>query len=258
MHSSIYRGRIRHRRFSKCRHEFTYPLFLMYLDLEELPELFQGRWCWSIERRTLARFCRADHLGDPVIPLADCVRQLVWERTGRRLQGPIRLLTHLRYFGYCFNPVSFYYCFDAQGKSVECVVAEVNNTPWGDRHCYVLDQPTTSPAGETTRYHSRKSMHVSPFMPMDLDYEWRLSAPHKRLAVFMSLVRDQTGTGEMGAKVFDASLLLESVPISTRSLAITLLRYPLMTVQVIAAIHWQAFRLWLKGVSVYPHPANLK
>jgi DUF1365 family protein len=235
MHSAIYRGWLRHRRHAPRAHAFDYPLFMAYLDLEELDQVFRGRWLWSTRRPALARFAREDHLGDPAAPLHEAVRELVAERTGRRLRGPVRLLTHLRYLGYVFNPVSFYYCYDAAGERVECVVAEVNNTPWGERHCYVIQPHDSTP----------KAMHVSPFMPMDLHYRWRLSPPGQRLAVHMALHKD-------GARLFDATLSLEKQPFSNR----VLLVHPLMTLQVIAAIHWQALRLWLKGVPFHPHPAK--
>jgi DUF1365 family protein len=239
MYSAIYQGWLKHRRFAPRAHAFRYPLFLAYLDLAELEHVFRGRWLWSTHRRTVARFCRADHLGDPGVSLDDAVRSLVLAETGKRPEGRIALLTHLRYFGYCFNPVSFYYCFD-RTERVETVVAEVNNTPWGERHCYVL-------SGPSLRFRTGKAMHVSPFMPMDVRYEWRFTEPGEHLVVGMALER-------CGNKIFDATLALQRKPISNH----VLVRYPLMTVQVIAAIHWQALRLWLKGVPLHDHPAKLR
>lgn len=242
MHSAIYRGWLRHRRFAPRPHAFRYPLFLMYLDLAELDTVFRGRWLWSTRRRTLARFCREDHLGDARMPLDQAVRDLVEQHTGRRPAGPIRLLTHLRYFGYGFNPVSFYYCFD--GERVESIVAEVNNTPWGEQHCYVLNAP-----GPALHYQFDKAFHVSPFLPMEVAYDWRFSPPGRTLDVHMSLRRQ-------GAKLFDATMRLQREPLTGARLAAALLRFPFMTFKVIAAIHWQALRLWLKRVPVHTHPAK--
>jgi len=227
-------------------HAFTYRLFMVYLDLDELDTVFAGRWFWSTTGRAPARFRREDHLGDPARPLADCVRDRVARDTDFRPTGPIRLLTHLRYFGYCFNPVSFYYCWDEAGERVEAIVAEVNNTPWGERCCYVL-RDDGGGTGRHQRFAPAKRMHVSPFMPMDVEYDWRFRAPDERLTVHMENHRG-------GEKVFDATLDLERREISGPALAGALAGHPLMTGKVIAAIHWQALKLWLKGSPVYDHP----
>lgn len=246
-HSAIYEGWVRHRRFRPARHLFGYRLFMMYLDLDELPCLFDRRWLWSARRPNLACFRRADHLGPPSLPLDECVRQLVGDRTGRRPQGPIRLLTHLRYWGYGFNPVSFYFCFDRADRGVETVVGEVNNTPWGEQHCYVLHRGMDRGRAPRKCYRFSKAFHVSPFMGMKQDYTWRFTTPGERLWVRMD-------NRENGDRLFDATLLLRRREIGARSLARVLAQYPLMTVKVIGAIHWQALRLWLKRCPVYPHP----
>lgn len=249
MHSAIFTGTIRHRRLVPRPHRFRYRLFMLYLDLDELPQVFAGSRLFASGRRAIAAFRREDHLGDPRVPLGLAVRDLVEQRTGARPGGPIRLLTHLRYFGYVFNPVSFYYCFDAADRHIEAIVAEVNNTPWGERHCYVLGADAVDDQSARRRYRPAKRMHVSPFMPMDIDYDWRFREPGARLAVHMENFRG-------GRKLFDATLQLERREITPRSLALVLAAFPLMTLKVIAAIHWQALRLWLKRTPVYAHPGK--
>ncbi len=249
MKSAIFRGRVRHRRMQPSVHEFRYRLFMMYLDLSELESVFENRWLWSTSRFALARFQRKHHLGDANVPLDLTVRDLVEAETGERPQGPIRLLTNLSYFGYCFNPVSFYYCFDADDRELETIVAEVNNTPWGERFCYVLSEAMNQGKATHKRYTPVKQMHVSPFMPMDVDYDWRFSSPRETLAVHLENTRQ-------GRKIFDATLELQRTEISGRALAEVLLLYPFMTLKVIFAIHWQALRLWLKRVPIYDHPAK--
>lgn len=238
---------MRHRRFGPVSHSFSYSLFLMYLDLDELPTLFDGRWLWSARRSAVARFRREDHLGDAGIPLDQAVRDLVERRTGQRPRGPIGLLTHLRYFGYVFNPVSFYYCFEAGRERVETIVAEINNTPWGEQHCYVLGPGLNQGQGERKRYRFRKDFHISPFMDMDLDYDWRFSAPGAALTTHME-------NYERGVKLFDVTMRLQRRPVTGPALAGVLLRYPLMTARVIAAIYTQAALLKLKGAPFFAHP----
>lgn len=247
MKSCIYEGQVRHRRFAPVEHSFTYSLFMMYLDLSELDQVFRGRWLWSAERFALAWFRRDDHLGDATEPLDVSVRELVYRETGTRPSGSICLLTHLRYFGYGFNPVSFYYCFDQSGTRVEHIVAEVNNTPWGEQHCYVLSACNNLGDSQRQQYRFGKAFHVSPFMPMDLGYDWRFVVPGPALGVHMGNTKD-------GRKLFDATLTLQRREISAASLAGVLGGYPLMTVKVIAAIYWQALRLRIKRVPIHAHP----
>jgi len=247
MKSCIFEGRVSHRRRSPIVHEFEYRLFMVYLDLSELDRVFRGRWLWSSERAALARFRRRDHLGDPTEPLEESVRDLVEKETGQRPGGPIRLLTQLSYLGYGFNPVSFYYCFDAKDDTVETIVTEVNNTPWGEQHVYVLSQRSNEGTRALKRFRLGKEFHVSPFMEMSLDYDWRFTEPAQRLAVHMENRKD-------GEKFFDATLRLERSEINGYSLARVLLIYPAITMRIVIGIYWQALRLWMKRCPVYDHP----
>ena len=249
MESCIYEGRVKHTRTRPARHQFSYRLFLMYLDLEELETLFVKRWFWSTSRPALARFRRGDHLGPDSQPLAEAVRDQVEQETGSRPGGVIRLLTNMAYFGYCFNPVSFYYCFGSDGETVEYIVSEVSNTPWGERDTYVMDCRTAAKFESSWRFRPKKKMHVSPFMPMEVEYDWVLSEPTDQLSVFMANSTD-------GVRIFSAGMNLNRTPISSWSLTSVLLKFPLQTFKIILAIYWEALRLWVKRCPFYSHPGN--
>jgi uncharacterized protein len=239
--SAIYEGAIRHRRFAVRPHEFSHRLALAYIDLGELDGLLGGRLLAS--RPGLVRFRRADYLGDPSIGLPEAVRTQVERRTGKLPTGPIRLLTQLRTFGHCFNPVSFYYCFTPQ-EQLEAVVAEVTSTPWGERHAYVIRRTGEGPVLSAS---FAKELHVSPFMGMDQRYLWRATAPGAALAVHIE-------SHELERRVFDATLTLRRSPLTRGALARITARYPAATLRVLALIYGHALALKLNGVPLHPRP----
>lgn len=245
--SAVYEGWVRHRRYVPHAHTFSYRMAQLYLDLDELDEVFRERWLWSVERRNLAEWRRDDYLGPTDLSLSDAVRLRVRRETGHTPEGPIRMLSHLRYAGYAFNPVTFYYCFHNDGVTLDSIVAEITNTPWGERHAYVLPATSSNRHGRAFHWRFDKQFHVSPFMPMERRYDWRLTNPTSDLRVHMKVCQGS-------ACEFDATLALERLPLDRRTLARVLWRYPLMTAQVIGAIHWQALRLWLKRNPVHEHP----
>jgi DUF1365 family protein len=240
--SCLYEGTIRHRR-SEPRREFNHRLSLAYIDLDELPGLLGGR---LVARRPgPVRFRRRDYLGDPAVPLDRAVRDLVHDRTGVRPAGPIRLLTQLRSFGHCFNPVSFYYCLEPSGERLQALVAEVTNTPWKERHAYVLASEPANPAVLDAQFD--KALHVSPFMGMDHRYRARASMPADTLSVHICSSR-------LGTTVFDATLGLRRRELTRASMAAMTVRYPLATVRVLMLIYARALGLKLAGAPVHPHP----
>jgi uncharacterized protein len=244
--SAVYEGWVRHRRFEPVEHSFRYRLFLMYLDLAELPQALDPYPFWSARRPAPARFRRADFMGDPRRPLDECARDAVEAKTGSRPAGPVRLLAGLRYLGHSFNPVSFYYCFDSAGKRVEAVVADVENIPWGESHAYVLARGERE--GPVLSDELDKALHVSPLMGMDQTYAFRAGEPGERLAVHIE------SRAEAGGKSFDATLSLRRRELSRPLLSGLLARYPAMSLQVVAKIYAQSLRLKLKGARYFPHP----
>ena len=198
---------------------------MMYLDLDELDKLFALSPLWSTSRWRPARFRREDYLGDARVPLKQAVRQRIHEATGEWHDGPIRLLTNLRYFGFIINPISCYYCFDGDEK-LRYVVAEVTNTPWNERTSYVL------PCDPRQRFLRTQFNKPSSFLSLNLETE------------------------KDGEAQVDATMALKRQEISASSLNAILLRHPWMTAKVAAAIYWQALRLWLKRNPFYDHPAS--
>jgi uncharacterized protein len=245
--SGLYVGAIRHRRFEVREHVLRYRLVLAYVDLDELPGLLGGRLVNP--RPGLVRFRRRDYLGDAGTPLATAVRDEVQRQSGRRPDGPIRLLTQLRSWGHCFNPVSFYYCFDPDGARLEHVLAEVTNTPWGERHAYVISRSDLgSRPGAPLTGESKKRLHVSPFMGMDYTYQWQVATPGRQLHVHIENHRG-------GRRTFDATLSMRRQELTAESLGRTARRYPFATLRVLALIYAHAVRLGLKGVPLHSHPS---
>ncbi len=242
--SALYRGALTHERSRAPAHRFRHELYMLYLDLDELPGLARPPF-FGVERPALLSFRRRDYFGSEKEPLKRAVLDRVERELGRRPDGPVRLLTQVRSIGPAFNPVSFYYCFGADGVSLEAVLAEITNTPWGERHAYVVPGE-----GDGARATFRKRFHVSPFLPPEQRYTWHFSAPGPALTVAMSNDAD-------GERSFRATLALRRRELGTGSLAWAALARPFMSARVLFWIYRHALELRVKGAPVYPHPKPL-
>lgn len=248
----LYVGRLRHARRSPRAHVFTYPVFQAFLDIERIPEAMAVSVLTSYNRWNWASFHERDHFGDPSRSLRERVAAEAASAGVSLPDGPIYLLTNLRYLGYCFNPVSFFYCYDGEGR-LRTVLAEVNNTFGETCNYWLTDQqvlpPSADDTGDARRYRTPKVFHVSPFMSLGQEYEWFLTPPGDRLVVHIGVV-------ESGTRMLDATLDLRRRPWSAPFVRRTLARHPWMTAKVVAAIHYEALRLSLKGIHYRPHPGT--
>lgn len=248
--SAIYTGKVRHRRFSPKQHAFEYDVFMMYLDTREIADIFSLSRFWSLTHFAPAQFKRSDfHINknqlaqNPLPSIDESVRNTVASTLGERPSGPIRMLVNLRYWGINMNPLSTYYCFDDSGENLIAILAEVHNTPWDERHAYVL---TGDDFSHKQHVNFPKEFHVSPFNPLEMDYRWHSTTPNETLALHLENWQDNS-------KIMDATMTLVREPITTKSMNRILIRFPWMTVKVVAAIYWQAVKLWWKGVPIFTH-----
>ncbi len=248
MHSAVARGRMQHHRFTPKQHRFSYPLSMLYLDLEEAPQVLAQHPLWSWNRRNLACVLRQDHLRRDEACLSTAVRACIEAFSGTAPMGPISLLTQPRYFGYCINPISIYFVWSQDRSQLEWLLLEVHNTPWDEQQPYVLQLPAQQQGSWSIDFD--KAMHVSPFMNMDMHYRLHLQGePHKGLRMQLENWRDEE-------RLFMASLSLDFKPATRRELSKLLLKTPLMTMKIAAAIYYQALRIKLKGVPYVPYPGR--
>lgn len=247
--SCLYVGEVEHRRFMPKRHEFRYRVLYYFLDLDEVSSIFKFPFLLSHNFPGILSFWRKDYLGLKKEDLKTSVINCVRAETGETISGPIRLMTNISYFGFCFNPVSFYYCYAPDGETLKYIVSEITNTPWGEKHRQVFPFEVQ----KKKVYQFPKTFHVSPFLPMTMDYTWVFEKPQKKLYVLM-----QNRMKGLNALFFDTTLELEQQPLTVANIIKFFLKFPFVTFKTMAAIYYQAARLYLKKIPFYTHPAKEK
>jgi len=250
MNSCLYFGEVSHHRKSPKKHDLQYQVYMAHLFLEEIDQVFNNRWFWSVNRSNLGSFVRSDYHRPKVDDLSSAVRQTMSEQLGRECTGPVSIITHLRTFGYCFNPVSFYFLWNEEKSQPVALMAEITNTPWGERYARCFEWMSGDKDARSD-YEFHKEFHVSPFIGMDVEYDWRFRQPTENFQADMLL-------REKGNLFFTAHLKMKRRPIDAKNLAWALIRFPLMTLNVTRAIYWNALLLRLKGCPFFSHPKNLE
>ncbi len=238
LESAIYRGKVFHQRVVPKFHAFSYDIFLYWLKLSELNHIASSvkHFSMTSERRVLVNFKRNDYLGDPEQSLEQAVLSRMSDLHGSELHGDIFLLGQVRTFGLYFSPVNFYYLRNPQGVYTH-LLAEVSNTPWNQRHHYLVDL--------SEQKDSAKAFHVSPFNPIDMTYHWRISQPNENLRLQLICSKEK--------KHFEASIDMQRIALNSKTLKQTLLSIPSMTIKTVFGIYWQALKLFVKRVPIYTH-----
>ncbi|MBA2404777.1 MAG: DUF1365 domain-containing protein [Bdellovibrionales bacterium] len=247
--SALYVGEIEHRRFSPKKNFFSYSVCYYFLDLKEIPALFNIPLLFSLNRPGLLSFWRKDYLGSETQSIDQAVRDVILAKTQKICLGPIRMLANISYFGFCFNPVSFYYCYAEDGETLQFIVSEITNTPWGEKHQQVFSFAEK----EISTFRFAKDFHVSPFMPMNIDYTWVFGKPDAGLHVFM---QNRNMSEQMVN--FDSTLKLERRELTAKNIFTYFLKFPFVTMKTMLAIYFQAAILFMKRVPFYSHPSKEK
>ena len=291
---SVFEGWVTHERYQPKSHYLRYKLFYLLLDLDQLDSLNSISPWWSTQSLNLVQFRRNDYLPSAsqtksihdTDALKQAVIDVIFKATQKRFEGKVFLLTNLRYWGYCFNPVSYYFCYDNNHK-LAYIVDEVTNTPWKERHQYVhechqqADDVEPKPSSHiddkpahTVQFKFNKDFHVSPFMPMAMHYQTTYRLKQRKVLIHMELFEsmlkfipetnkteqhktEPQPSNQKPKAVFYATMNLSGQPL-TSSIANGLpFRFPLQCSKIIVAIYWQALQLWLKKIPFFSHPNSL-
>ncbi len=250
MQSALYSGMLSHRRELAPAHSFVYRMRLCWLDLDEVAALFAASRGWSLHRFAPGWLRRRDYLRPETGDLKQAVGDEIASQLGVRPSGPIRMLTAPRVWGIGFNPLTLYYCYGNDGIGLQFVLAEVRNTPWFERHCYALDLRQSAAAENHQPADHDKQFHVSPFLPHDLRYHWKLNTPADTLTV-------QIRNDRAGETVFRASLALKrEAELTPAQLQRELWQHLPQGLKTLAGIYWQALKLIAKRARFYAHPGT--
>ena len=244
--SALYFSGVMHKRLMPFRHRFDYRVVTLLADLDELPALARRLRFFSIDRFNIFSFHQKDHGPRDGTPLRPWIDARLAEAGIDLDGGPVRLMAYPRLWGYAFNPLTVWFCYHRDGRLM-AVDYEVSNT-FGQHHHYLIPVPHGHKPGQALHQACRKDFHVSPFLPIEGGYDFRVSEPGEKQA---TVIRQHVEAGE----ILVASQVGRRVPLTDRNLLRAVAAHPLMTFKVIGAIHWQALKLWRKGAVFHRRPA---
>ncbi len=252
-------GNIRHHRYLPKPHQFDYSMYWSLLDLDLLSANCRKFKFFSKERWNIFSFRQKDFFNYENLSNKQSIQNLILNKTGRQFEGKVLLLSHLRFLGFNFNSVSFYFCINEQGE-LEHILSEITNTPWGERHPYLLSCDNSSERGDCYIFNFNKEFHISPFVSMEMDYQWLFKIQNDQLRIHMKVIKKSSAenhdlaSAKQKSKVIDVTFTGKHIPLSQNNLNSMILRHPFQPLKMVWRIYWQALKLWLKKTPFYLHP----
>lgn len=244
MQSQLYVGHVKHRRHQPHKHAFVYKVWYLYLSLDEINDLQKLTPILSVDKFNLLSLKQSNYLTQYSIPLKQAIFEHFKTKNIHYEGNHVFLLTQLSYLGFCYNPVSFFYCFDKTGTHLEYILAEIHNTPWNERYIYTL---ACEPNQKKLRFQHAKAFHISPFLPMDIKYDWRMNKPTEKIMMHLQDFKEDK-------LCFDATLHLTKKNLTQKNVLQLALLQPFNTQRVLFGIYWQALKLFLKKTPFFSHP----